>query len=88
MREIVGAENGQVGVIGFQILVGVAVYDCQIIVVVFLAYKPSRVLAEGTDFIFKAVDHVVPGFAANETLLYSPELKFYSNRIKRTEGGD
>ena len=29
-----------------------------------------------------AVDHVVPGFASIETLLYSPELKFYSNRIK------
>ena len=42
MREIVGAENGQVGVIGFQILVGVTVYDCQIIVIVFLAYKASR----------------------------------------------
>jgi uncharacterized FAD-dependent dehydrogenase len=25
---------------------------------------------------------VVPGFASAETLLYSPELKFYSNRIK------
>ena len=25
---------------------------------------------------------MVPGFASNETLLYSPELKFYSNRIK------
>ena len=24
----------------------------------------------------------LPGFAAHETLLYSPELKFYSNRIK------
>ena len=30
----------------------------------------------------QAVDHVVPGFAAQETLLYSPELKFYSNRVK------
>ena len=30
----------------------------------------------------QAVDCVVPGFAAYETLLYSPELKFYSNRIK------
>jgi len=28
---------------------------------------------------------VVPGFAAYETLLYSPELKFYSNRIKMDE---
>ena len=30
----------------------------------------------------KAVDEVVPGFASEETLLYSPELKFYSNRVK------
>ena len=30
----------------------------------------------------QAVDEVVPGFASNETLLYSPELKFYSNRVK------
>ena len=33
----------------------------------------------------KAVDEVVPGFAAYETLLYSPELKFYSNRVKMDE---
>lgn len=32
--------------------------------------------------LLQAVDHVVPGFAAVETLLYSPELKFYSNRVK------
>ena len=32
----------------------------------------------------QAMDHVVPGFASYETLLYSPELKFYSNRIKMT----
>ena len=25
---------------------------------------------------------MVPGFASEETLLYSPELKFYSNRVK------
>ena len=30
----------------------------------------------------KAVDEVVPGFASEETLLYSPELKFYSNKVK------
>lgn len=37
-----------------------------------------------TDIIgfIRAVDHVVPGFAADETPLYSPELKFYSNRVK------
>lgn len=27
---------------------------------------------------------MVPGFASTETLLYSPELKFYSNRVKMT----
>ena len=32
--------------------------------------------------VAKSVDMVVPGFASYETLLYSPELKFYSNRIK------
>ena len=30
------------------------------------------------------MDKVVPGFASHETLLYSPELKFYSNRVKMT----
>ena len=25
---------------------------------------------------------MVPGFDSRETLLYSPELKFYSNRVK------
>ena len=27
----------------------------------------------------------IPGFASQETLLYSPELKFYSNRVKIDE---
>ena len=30
----------------------------------------------------QSMDYVVPGFASYETLLYSPELKFYSNRVK------
>ena len=42
---------------------------------------PYRAMTNIINFI-KAVDIVVPGFASNETLLYSPELKFYSNRIK------
>ena len=42
---------------------------------------PYRAMVNIINFI-QAVDHVVPGFAAVETLLYSPELKFYSNRIK------
>ena len=42
---------------------------------------PYRSMTNIINFI-KAVDEVVPGFAAYETLLYSPELKFYSNRVK------
>ena len=45
------------------------------------AAMPYRTMMNIINFI-QAVDHVVPGFAAAETLLYSPELKFYSNRIK------
>ena len=33
----------------------------------------------------KAVDKVVPGFAGKETLLYSPEIKFYSNKVEIDE---
>jgi uncharacterized FAD-dependent dehydrogenase len=42
---------------------------------------PYRTMTNIINFI-RALDHVVPGFASAETLLYSPELKFYSNRIK------
>ncbi len=45
------------------------------------AAMPYRTMVNIINFI-QAVDQVVPGFAATETLLYSPELKFYSNRIK------
>ena len=45
------------------------------------AAMPYRTMTDIIAFI-KAVDHVVPGFASPETLLYSPEIKFYSNRIK------
>jgi len=45
------------------------------------AAMPYRSMLNIINFI-QAVDEVVPGFASNETLLYSPELKFYSNRIK------
>ena len=33
----------------------------------------------------EAVDKVVPGFASEETLLYGPEIKFYSNKVKMDE---
>ncbi len=45
------------------------------------AAMPYRSLTNILNFIF-AMDKVVPGFASPETLLYSPELKFYSNRVK------
>lgn len=45
------------------------------------AAMPYRAMINMIHFI-QAMDHVVPGFAAPETLLYSPELKFYSNRVK------
>ena len=45
------------------------------------AAMPYRAMLNIINFI-AAVDHVVPGFASNETLLYSPELKFYSNRVR------
>lgn len=45
------------------------------------AAMPYRAMINIINFI-QAVDHVVPGFASIETLLYSPELKFYSNRVK------
>ncbi len=45
------------------------------------AALPYRSMLNIINFI-KAVDNVVPGFASYETLLYSPELKFYSNRVK------
>ncbi len=45
---------------------------------------PYRAMMNIINFI-KALDHVVPGFASEETLLYSPELKFYSNRVSMDE---
>ncbi len=45
------------------------------------AAMPYRAMTNIINFI-KSMDHVVEGFASTETLLYSPELKFYSNRVK------
>ena len=45
---------------------------------------PYRTMTDIIEFI-KAVDVVVPGFASDETLLYAPELKFYSNRVTLDE---
>ncbi len=48
------------------------------------AAMPYRAMTNIINFI-KAMDTVVPGVASDETLLYSPELKFYSNRVKMDE---
>jgi len=48
------------------------------------AAMPYRAMISILNFI-KDADIVVPGFASNETLLYSPELKFYSNKIDMNE---
>ncbi|WP_090440841.1 NAD(P)/FAD-dependent oxidoreductase [Natronincola peptidivorans] len=45
---------------------------------------PYRPLINILNFI-KSMDIVVPGFASRETLLYGPEIKFYSNRINLDE---
>lgn len=48
------------------------------------AAMPYRTLMNIIKFI-GAVDKVVPGFASEETLLYGPEIKFYSNKVKMDE---
>ena len=48
------------------------------------AAMPYRAMTNIINFI-QSMDIVVPGFAATETLLYSPELKFYSNRVRMDE---
>ncbi len=45
------------------------------------AAMPYRAMTDIIQFM-QAMDQVVPGFAGTETLLYSPELKLYSNRIR------
>lgn len=45
------------------------------------AAMPYRAMTNIIEFI-RMMDEVVPGFASNETLLYSPELKFYSNKVR------
>lgn len=42
---------------------------------------PYRTMTSILNFIDQ-VDKAIPGFASDETLLYAPELKFYSNKVK------
>lgn len=48
------------------------------------AALPYRTMTNILNFI-EQMDKVVPGFASDETLLYAPELKFYSNRVQMDE---
>lgn len=48
------------------------------------AAMPYRTMTSIVNFIL-AVDKAIPGFASGETLLYAPELKFYSNKISMDE---
>lgn len=48
---------------------------------------PYRTMISILSFI-EQVDKVLPGFASSETLLYAPEIKFYSNRIKTDKNLD
>ena len=45
---------------------------------------PYRTMTNIIEFMFM-LDKVVPGIANNETLLYAPELKFYSNKVTMDE---
>ena len=49
--EIMRTENGQVGVAGLLYLIGMAVDQGQVIVVILLAHKTARILAEGTHLV-------------------------------------
>ena len=51
------------------------------------AAMPYRAMTNIIEFI-RMLDMVVPGFAAYETLLYSPELKFYSNKVRMDQNLD
>lgn len=48
---------------------------------------PYRPMMNILNFI-KAMNIVVPGFASMETLLYGPEIKFYSNKITLNDSFD
>lgn len=48
------------------------------------AAMPYRAMTNIIEFI-RMMDEVVLGFASDKTLLYSPELKFYSNKVKMDE---
>ena len=53
--EIVGTENRQVRVVGFQLFIGVTVDHSQIVIIIFLADEAAGVLAEGAHLVAEGV---------------------------------
>ena len=53
--EVVGTEDRQIGVIGFQLFIGMTVDHSQIVIVIFLADEAAGVLAEGAHLIAEGV---------------------------------
>lgn len=45
---------------------------------------PYRIMKDIEEML-EALDHITPGIASDETLLYGVEVKFYSNKIKLTK---
>lgn len=45
---------------------------------------PYNIVVDIINFI-EMVENVIPGFAGDDNLLYSPELKFYSNKVELNE---
>ena len=55
LGKVVADQNRQVGVVALDVLEAVAVYHCQVIVVVFLGDKAAGILAEGADLVLPGV---------------------------------
>lgn len=58
-RKIVRTQNRQIGVFAFQVLKAVTVYHGQIIFVILLRNKSSRILTKGAHLIFKKAWDIV-----------------------------
>ena len=53
--EIVGAEDGKIGVVALQLLIGMTVYNGEIVIVVFLSNEAAGILAEGAHLILEGL---------------------------------
>ena len=53
--KIMGAKNGNIGISGFFVLIGMSVYHGQVVIIVFLADETAGILAEGSNLVFKGL---------------------------------